>query len=57
MSAPCTHVLVDSNGVPLLRGTAADMVEQILHCTMLGIVGCKVEPIAMWDWTLVNWGD
>ena len=57
MSNTCTHVLVDESGIPLLRGTAADMVEQVLHCTMLGIVGCKVELITLWDWTLVNWGD
>ena len=52
-----THVLLDESGVPLLRGTQAEMMEQSLHCLMMGIPDVKVEPITSWNWSMINWGD
>lgn len=52
-----THVLIDESGAPLLRGTYAQMLEQSLHLFMMGRPGIKVEPIKLWDWTIINWGD
>jgi hypothetical protein len=52
-----THILIDERGVPLLRGTLAEMIEQQGACLLLGISGVTVEPVRLWDWTMINWGD
>ena len=52
-----THVLLDEAGVPLLRGTEIEMNQQHDACVLMGIDGVKVEPIKLWKWSMINWGD
>lgn len=41
-----THVLIDENGLPLLRGTLEEMRENERACIEAGIADVSVEPIS-----------
>lgn len=52
-----THVLLDEDGSPVLRGTLEEMQESAAVCVSQGLTKVSIEPITSWDWTMVNWGD
>lgn len=56
-SQPETHVLLDEDGHPVLRGTLEEMQESAADCISKGLTRVSIKPIVHWDWTMVNWGD
>lgn len=52
-----THVLLDEEGSPVLKGTLREMEEQEKACRSAGIIGASIVPIQGYNWAIIGLGD